>query len=465
MSTEHLVYLQRYAATRDPEDFRVLVDAYHAQVYQACWRVLGDAQAAQDATQETFLGLARHAGRITRNLPAWLHACAINQARQWQRSESRRFVREREVPVAQPVLSEAEELHGDIDEALSELAPADRDLLIRRFLRDEPLALLATEAGISVPAIHQRLQRAVESLRARLRRRGHVVPAVMLIDGLASLPRPEVPAGVGVACSAIGLAGIGPAAGSSLVMPLGVAVLAAGGLVAAWLPTPVAPAQHQPVPSVAAGLWQAQADFSAMVPWVLAVPCALPKPTQDPLLSAVEDLVPTGLPLVRLPPSGVAGDDVTNLAAVLDPQAYQCELLAVALDRDLGAAPMRIEFRIRLAALAQAGGRSPSIGFGGSWIPGREPLGRSVTELDPQWSLQFARWYRVLIEVEHRAAVAGGALDSVISVALDGRPWTRLRVAGLCHRVGLLSIEGARGWIDDLHVEELPIPAPSPPDF
>ncbi|MEO1535727.1 MAG: sigma factor [Planctomycetota bacterium] len=66
-SLTDLEAVRAFAASRDPRAFEVLLERYQRMVLATCLRVLGDRGHAEDATQETFLKLARHAGEITSN--------------------------------------------------------------------------------------------------------------------------------------------------------------------------------------------------------------------------------------------------------------------------------------------------------------------------------------------------------------------------------------------------------------
>jgi hypothetical protein len=59
--------LERFVQRRDEAAFAVLVDRHGAMVLRVCRQVLGDEHDAQDASQATFLVLARRAGSITRH--------------------------------------------------------------------------------------------------------------------------------------------------------------------------------------------------------------------------------------------------------------------------------------------------------------------------------------------------------------------------------------------------------------
>jgi RNA polymerase sigma-70 factor (ECF subfamily) len=79
MSTTDAVLIERWAAERDPEAFRELVNRYAELVYSAARRVLGNSADAEDVAQECFVKLCR-LREPTRNLPAWLHRVATRGA-------------------------------------------------------------------------------------------------------------------------------------------------------------------------------------------------------------------------------------------------------------------------------------------------------------------------------------------------------------------------------------------------
>src|SRR5262245_45402526 len=70
--------LTAYAATRDGDAFRALVERHGPMVLRLCRRWVDDAHAADDAFQATFLTLARRAGTVRRPdaLAAWLYGVA-----------------------------------------------------------------------------------------------------------------------------------------------------------------------------------------------------------------------------------------------------------------------------------------------------------------------------------------------------------------------------------------------------
>jgi RNA polymerase sigma-70 factor (ECF subfamily) len=73
--------------------FDELVEEYQPLVYALSFRILGDAEDARDATQETFLKIYRHFARFRgeASLKTWICRIAINQARSSERWWRRRF--------------------------------------------------------------------------------------------------------------------------------------------------------------------------------------------------------------------------------------------------------------------------------------------------------------------------------------------------------------------------------------
>ncbi len=87
--------LDRFVQRRDETAeaaFEALVDRHGAMVLRVCRQVLGDEHESQDASQATFLVLARRAGSIGRreSVASWLHGVALRVAARAQLAASRR---------------------------------------------------------------------------------------------------------------------------------------------------------------------------------------------------------------------------------------------------------------------------------------------------------------------------------------------------------------------------------------
>ena len=64
----------------DEKAFTVLVETYQKPVYNLCYRMLGEAEAAEDAAQETFLKVYQNLVRYdrARPFPTWLLSIAAH---------------------------------------------------------------------------------------------------------------------------------------------------------------------------------------------------------------------------------------------------------------------------------------------------------------------------------------------------------------------------------------------------
>ncbi|MEM9418288.1 MAG: sigma-70 family RNA polymerase sigma factor [Planctomycetota bacterium] len=181
--------LERYAATQDPDAFRCLVLRYQRMVYAASHRCLNNHADAEDATQETFLRLAKNAGRIHGRVGAWLHRCATHVAIDRIRSDSARRRREdatsrSEADHSPKSAEEARELDQAVDQAIAELSPADREALVGYYLQGRTQVELAEEAGISQAGMSRRRDRALAKVRRQLKRRGIVAAAGAVVASL-----------------------------------------------------------------------------------------------------------------------------------------------------------------------------------------------------------------------------------------------------------------------------------------
>lgn len=188
---DDLTALRMYAHRGDPSAFDVLAQRYQAMVLATCRRVLRNETDAEDAAQETFLKLARHAGSIRSHTGAWLHAaamgCSIDLIR---RAESRRRAEQEAVIIgavsctddgaAHALWSEIEPM---LDEAISSLDVADRELIVGRFLSDRSQREMAIELGVSDGTVQRRTSKALSKLQKRLVARGLAVTGVATLSG------------------------------------------------------------------------------------------------------------------------------------------------------------------------------------------------------------------------------------------------------------------------------------------
>ena len=185
--------LADYVASGSSEAFSRIVERHSAMVYSACLRVLGDAHAAEDATQATFLAFMRRAQTLhARSLGAWLYMTAIGAARNMRRSAVRRSKHERvKETMATPATKDAAadelwpELKGQLDDALTALPASQREAVVLRYLNGCSDAEAAHQLGCSERTLRARVQYGLEKLRGRLKGQGVTVSGAMLTMFLA----------------------------------------------------------------------------------------------------------------------------------------------------------------------------------------------------------------------------------------------------------------------------------------
>jgi RNA polymerase sigma factor (sigma-70 family) len=214
--------LRRYARDRDEPAFAEVVRRNGPLVLRACRSVLGEASAAEDAFQATFLMLARRANRLIQpgSLAGWLHATAVRIARDARRTDARLRRREAARAIPQPTAPDDltwREVREVLDVELAALPEKYRLPLVLCYLQELSYEEAARRAGCSVGGLRGRLERAKEHLRKRLARYGLPLAAPVLVLGQ---PSPVSAALVETTLGTVRVASVGgrvPAAVAGLV--------------------------------------------------------------------------------------------------------------------------------------------------------------------------------------------------------------------------------------------------------
>jgi len=146
-----------------------LVENWYRPVFGFACHFLGDRQAAEDVTQETFLAAFRKLEqfRSQGSIKSWLfticHNRCIDRRRWWKRWRERLHVHHADKSETQDGA-----LPQDLKEALLNLPPRQREVLLLRhfygFSTDETAGVL----GISAGAVKSHLSRAVFSMKKSL---------------------------------------------------------------------------------------------------------------------------------------------------------------------------------------------------------------------------------------------------------------------------------------------------------
>jgi len=181
------------------EAFTYLVEAYQTPVYNLCYRMLGEPEAAEDAAQETFLKVYQNLARYDRerSFATWLLSIAAHYC--IDRLRRRRFVSfsidedeegQTELPDRSAPDPETETVRrqeqAHLHQLLQSLDPTDRAALVLRYWNDCSEIEIAQALTLTVPAVKSRLHRArramaklweEETPRTRTERRPHESPA------------------------------------------------------------------------------------------------------------------------------------------------------------------------------------------------------------------------------------------------------------------------------------------------
>jgi RNA polymerase sigma factor (sigma-70 family) len=203
--------------------FHALVERYAGLVHMAARRTCGDESLAAEASQLTFIALARKARSLTgrATLAGWLHVTATLQARNLLR-QRRREIRKLHIlrthmenqPQASPA-ADWQRIQPVLDEALAALSTKDRETLLLRFYRSLSVREVGAALGIATDAAQKRLDRATEKLRHQLARRGCQVGGslgAVILAGFASDAQAALPSTSLLATKALAAAGTGTTA-------------------------------------------------------------------------------------------------------------------------------------------------------------------------------------------------------------------------------------------------------------
>jgi len=174
----------------DLDSFNQLVEKYQSQVYNLALRMLGNAEAAADATQDTFLAAYRAVGKFRGgNFRAWLLRIAANSCRDQLRAARRRpassldLLLESESPP--PLVAKTEspedyalrrELGRAISDGLASLPAEQRLVVILSDIQGLSYEDIAQATRSSLGTVKSRLSRGRERLRDCLLQQRELLP-------------------------------------------------------------------------------------------------------------------------------------------------------------------------------------------------------------------------------------------------------------------------------------------------
>jgi RNA polymerase sigma-70 factor (ECF subfamily) len=163
----------------DVAAFEKLVRATHAEIYTLAYRLTGDEEDARDVVQDAYLRAFRSIKRFRGDakFSTWMYRITANCASTHlvKRSKGRHEELTDDEPVADQRpevdpegMAEAGALRNRVTDALAELPPRLRAVVVLRDIYDLPHEAIASELGITEAAAKVRLHRARRKLRERL---------------------------------------------------------------------------------------------------------------------------------------------------------------------------------------------------------------------------------------------------------------------------------------------------------
>ncbi len=149
-----------------------LFRAHWPRAYRAALVVVGDAAAAEDIAQESFLAAVRALDQFDRRRPfgPWLHRIVVNRSIDWARARTLR--RELDAGSAPEPAAPTRELAGRAGElaaALSELGPEHRAVVVLRYLLEYTPGEIAELLDLPRGTVNSRLRRGLDRLEEALR--------------------------------------------------------------------------------------------------------------------------------------------------------------------------------------------------------------------------------------------------------------------------------------------------------
>lgn len=163
----------------EPEQFAPIFDRHAPHIHRYLARRLGRA-AADDLVAETFLTAFRKRQQYNpqrRDARPWLYGIATNLVGQHRRDELREYRLRRVLSVERDEASPADQVAADVTaqalhrlltEALAELSPGDRDVLLLIAWEELTYEEVAAALAIPVGTVRSRLNRARKKVRTTL---------------------------------------------------------------------------------------------------------------------------------------------------------------------------------------------------------------------------------------------------------------------------------------------------------
>lgn len=157
----------------DVDAFTVLAEQALGRLHGVAYRILGDCDAADDATQQALIAVWDHLGslRDPERFEAWSYRLVVRAAYKVARRERSqhdrvRFINPAGHDSADPTVQIAD--CDELDQAFRSLSPEQRAVLVLHYFADLPHAEIADILGIPTGTVGSRLHHATRRLRVVL---------------------------------------------------------------------------------------------------------------------------------------------------------------------------------------------------------------------------------------------------------------------------------------------------------
>lgn len=170
--------LMRIVQAGDMSPATEIYDRYSTRIYNFAYRFLRNSEAAEDATQEVFVKMLKHANQFhgDAKLSTWLFSITANWCRDYLRKSDNKAKEAEEVLLSLPASSELapdrnlerREDEQRVQRALGALTPEQREAILLSRYQGLSYAEIAQISGCSEGAVKTRVFRAMETLKKAL---------------------------------------------------------------------------------------------------------------------------------------------------------------------------------------------------------------------------------------------------------------------------------------------------------
>ena len=175
--------LMRIVQAGDFSPAAEIYDRYSSRIYNFAYRFLRNSEAAEDATQEVFVKMLKHANQFhgDAKLSTWLFSITANWCRDYLRKSDNKAKEAEDVLISIPAPAELapdrnlerRQNEERVQRALGALTPEQREAILLSRYQGLSYAEIAQISGCSEGAVKTRVFRAMETLKRALTGEAH----------------------------------------------------------------------------------------------------------------------------------------------------------------------------------------------------------------------------------------------------------------------------------------------------